>query len=261
MNDLRIAAQLYSFKDFIKTPAGLRETLTRLKAQGYAGVQLNGALVANLPGDELLACLDESGMQAPTCHYDAKAIVNDSEAVIDRLKSIHCHHVAYPYPHWMPTGEGEAIAYAQELNRAAQVFKASGIELAYHNHDLEFARFGGRTFLEIIYDEADALQGELDTYWVQCGGGDPVRWIQRLSGRQRVLHIKDYGMMWLDNRWQPAMMPIGSGNLPWADVFAAADDAGVEWHVVEHDAFVVDPFASFESSIRYLRSQFGKGER
>ena len=44
--------------------------------------------------------------------------------------------------------------------RAAQVFKAAGIELAYHNHDLEFARFGDLTFLEIIYDEADGLPEE-----------------------------------------------------------------------------------------------------
>ncbi len=249
------AAQLYSFRDYIKTPAGLLETLRRLRSMGYEAVQLSGALAGGMPAAELLAILQEAGMKAPTCHYDGKAIMDDPQTVIARLQAIRCPHIAYPYPVWMPTGAAEAVAYARELERAALVFQAAGIELAYHNHSMELARFGSRTMLDIIYEEAKTLQGELDTYWIHCGGGSPAQWLQRLAGRQRVLHLKDYGMSWQRTEWKPGMMSIGAGNLDWDEIFAAAESAGVEWYVVEHDGDVADPFASFADSMEYLKAK------
>lgn len=251
-----IAVQLYSFRDYLKTPAGLHETLQRLQRMGYGAVQLNGALVAGMAAPELLAILRETGMQAPTCHYEAKAIVTEPQAVIARLQAIGCAHVANPYPHWIPTGEAETIAYARDLEQTAQTFAAAGIELAYHNHALEMVRFGGRTMLEILYAEAPTLQGEIDTYWIHHGGGNPVRWLERLAGRQRVLHLKDYGMIRQGNEWRPGMTAIGAGNLAWDEILAAAAKAGVQWYVVEHDSDVADPFASFAASIDYLRQHF-----
>lgn len=256
MNLSKIAAQLYSFQDFIKTPAGLLHTLRRLRGMGYEAVQLSGALAGGMPAVQLLAILQEAGMQAPTCHYDAKAIVDDPQAVIARLHAIACAHIAYPYPAWMPTGEAEAVAFARELERAAQLYQAAGIELAYHNHAAELARFGSRTMLDILYDEAKTLQGELDTYWIHCGGGSPAQWLKRLAGRQRVLHLKDYGMCWQRTEWKPGMMSIGAGNLNWDEICAAAEIAGVEWYVVEHDGDVTDPFASFAESMQYLKAHF-----
>lgn len=256
MKVLNIAAQLYSFRDYIKTPVGLRETLERLRRTGYEAVQLSGALAEGMPAAELLAILEEAGMRAPTCHYDAKSIIKATQTVIGRMQEIHCRHIAYPYPLWLPTGEAETVAYAQELERAALTFRAAGIELAYHNHSVELARFGSRTMLEIIYDEAENLQGELDTYWIHCGGGNPVQWLKRLAGRQRVLHLKDYGMIWQRTEWKPGMMSVGAGNLNWEEIFAAAEFAGVEWYVIEHDGDVADPFASFAESMQFLKTHF-----
>lgn len=263
MKPADIAVQLYSFRDSLTTSVGLRETLQRLRRMGYGAVQLNGALVGGMAAPELLSILHETGMQAPTCHYDAAAIVNDPQAVIARLQAIGCTHLANPYPHRVPTGEAEVVAYARDLERAAQAFAAAGIELAYHNHALEMVRFGGRIMLEIIYAEAPTLQGEIDTYWIHCGGGNPVRWLERLAGRQRVLHLKDYGMIRQGDEWRPGMTAIGAGNLAWDEIMAAAARAGVQWYVVEHDNDVADPFASFAASLDYLRRHFltGAGSR
>ena len=102
----------------------------------------------------------------------------------------------------------------------------------------------------------------LDTHWVQRGGGDPVRWIRMLSGRMRVLHVKDYGVDSADRSslWngKPVMMPVGYGNLDWNMILETAESAGVEWYVVEHDADVGDPFESFAESLKFLTENFVK---
>ncbi len=252
MKASQIAAQLYSFRDFIKTPAGVRDTLRRLKAMGYEAVQLSSALPA-MPEAELLAMLKEAGLAAPTSHEAAGRIINETEAVIRHHLALGCMHVAYPFPHWFPTGEGETVALARELNAAAEKFKEAGMTLAYHNHNHEFKHFNGRPMLEIIYENAPLVDGEPDTFWVQKGGADPVAWVEKLAGRLQVLHIKDCGVN-LAN--ETVMMPIGDGNIDWKGVFAAAETSGVEWYVVEHDANCSDPFDSFARSYGYLKENF-----
>ena len=252
MEQMKIAAQLYSFRDYIKTPAGVRDTLRRLRQIGFSAVQLSSS-IAPMPEEELRRMLQEEGMIAPTSHERAKDLIEKPEQTIEHLLALDCHHTAYPYPEWIPTGKGEAVAFAKELNQAAEKFRRAGIDFAYHNHAIEFLRFEGSTLLELIYRNAPLVSGELDTFWVQKGGGDPVDWISRLNGRIKVLHIKDFGV---NQRGETIMMPIGSGNLDWKRIFTAAETAGVEYYVVEHDGDCADPFESFAASMRFLKGNF-----
>lgn len=54
------------------------------------------------------------------------------------------------------------------------------------------------------------------------------------------------------------MMPVGRGNLDWDDIFAASAEAGVKYFIVEHDKNVLDPFASFAESFRFLSENYVK---
>ncbi len=257
MQKITIAAQMFSFRNYIKTPAGVRDTFRRLKQMGYDTIQLSGS-IAPMPTADLAAMLRDEGLTAPTSHSFAKTIVEEPEKEAERLLELGCRHTAYPFPHWRPTGEGEVIELARELNEAAKRFRAAGVTLAYHNHSIEFERFNGRTMLEILYAEAPELDAELDTYWVQKGGADPVRWIETLAGRQQVLHLKDYGMKPFCDCNGSVMMPVGEGNLDWERILDAADRAGVTCWVVEHDGDTSDPFGSFASSIRFLKEKFSR---
>ncbi len=257
MQKITIAAQMFSFRNYIKTPAGVRDTFRRLKQMGYDAIQLSGS-IAPMPTADLAAMLRDEGLTAPTSHSFAKTIVEEPEKEAERLLELGCRHTAYPFPHWRPTGEGEVIELARELNEAAKRFRAAGVTLAYHNHSIEFERFNGRTMLEILYAEAPELDAELDTYWVQKGGADPVRWIETLTGRQQVLHLKDYGMKPFCDCNGSVMMPVGEGNLDWERILDAADRAGVTCWVVEHDGDTSDPFGSFASSIRFLKEKFSR---
>ncbi|MBN2643679.1 MAG: sugar phosphate isomerase/epimerase [Victivallales bacterium] len=254
MKKNRIAAQMYSFRDFISTPEAFADTVSKLKKMGYDAIQLSGS-IAPMPEKELRRILDGEGIVAPTAHESAAKIIDDTDSVIEHLLNLECLHVAYPYPHQLPKNADETKKLAGQLEQAAKKMEKSGITLAYHNHSIEFLRFGKQTMLDIIYSNTSTLEAELDTFWVHAGGGNAVDWIKRLAPRMSVLHIKDFGITDPHNR---VMMPIGGGNLDWPGIVSAAEDGGVEWFVVEHDGDCPDPFASFKTSMDFLCENFVK---
>ncbi|MBA2482172.1 MAG: sugar phosphate isomerase/epimerase [Planctomycetes bacterium] len=249
MHASQIALQLYTLRDRCATAADLATTIARVRKIGYTAVQISG--VGPIPETEIVRICRGEGVAICATHEPGKTIVEEPQKVIDRLGALGCRHTAYPHPHIKPTTLDEALAIAAQLDRAGEALRKAGMVLTYHNHALEFRKFGGRTWLDILYSETDPrnLQGEIDTYWVQTGGGDPVAWCRRLYRRLPLLHLKDYG---IDDQNKPTMMEIGNGVLDWPAIISAADDAGTEWFIVEQDICPADPFDSITQSLRFL---------
>ncbi|MBW7460304.1 sugar phosphate isomerase/epimerase, partial [Paenibacillus sepulcri] len=124
--------------------------------------------------------------------------------------------------------------------------------LIYHNHKFEFEKFEGKPGLEWLLDASDAAHVgfELDTYWVQAGGADPVKWVRKVEGRMKVVHLKDMAIV--DDT--QVFAEIGEGNMDWPAVIEACRETGVEWYVVEQDKCPGDPFESLAVSYRTLSS-------
>ncbi len=246
MRKNQIAAQMYSFRSFFGSPAQLVETLDRVKAMGYDAVQVTPAMPAMNAGEMRRLLADAGLVPVSACKKGASA-VDQTDEVIEYLQELGCAHTVYPCPPLFTT-EAEVVELARKLETAAVKMRAAGITLGYHNHAIEFNRYGGRTMLDIVYEEAPHLDAEIDTYWVQAGGGDPVAWVRRLAGRMEQIHLKDFVM----NGRQSEDAPVGEGNLNWPAIIGAAEDGGVRYFVVEHDGTCPDPFASFQSSIHFL---------
>jgi sugar phosphate isomerase/epimerase len=108
--------------------------------------------------------------------------------------------------------------------------------------------------MSILFEEDrnPLMFAEIDTYWVQHGGADPVTWIKKMKGRIPLLHLKDYGMRGRDT----IMTEIGDGNLAWPQIFSHAAEAGTEWYIVERDRGELDPFESLRRSMENIRQRF-----
>ena len=104
--------------------------------------------------------------------------------------------------------------------------------------------------MDILLEKSDPkyFDFELDTYWIQAGGADPVEWIRKVEGRMEVIHLKDMAI--LDN--EQVFAEIGEGNLDWPRIFQACRDIGVKWYAVEQDSCLRDPFESLAISFRYI---------
>ena len=114
--------------------------------------------------------------------------------------------------------------------------------------------------MDMLYEGLDPATTSfcLDTHWVQRGGGCPVAWIEKLAGRLDILHLKDMGVYQGTNGAYdilPRIVAVGEGNLPWANIIAAAEKAGVKHYCVEYDT-PEQPLVALRSSSEYLHKHF-----
>lgn len=250
MENSKIGAQLYTLRDYLKTPAEIVSTLHKVRAIGYQAVQISG--LGPIPMVELKKNLDDEGLIACATHTGYEMLVRETEKVIEDHKILGAAQVSCPgLPGEYHNEEGYKKA-AQELSRVGSILKRQGITLSYHNHGIEFEQYGSKIGLEILFEESDPryLQAEIDTYWVQYGGGDPAAWCQRLKGRLPLVHVKD---MSIKNN-QQIMAEVGSGNLNWETILKACKEAGTLWYLVEQDVCQRHPLESLKISLENLHN-------
>jgi sugar phosphate isomerase/epimerase len=254
----RIAAQLYTVRDYCNDSHDLVETLQKVRALGFKAVQMSS--LGPLPPHDLARVLDSEGLVCCDTHEDSEDLLADPGPIVERLSVLGVRSTTYPYPEGREFNTLEDIKrFCKALNRTAKILKKEGIGFSYHNHNMELHKVGGKTVLEWILAETDpdALGLELDTYWVQAGGGDPVDWLGRAKGRATMLHLKDYGV---DPKGRATFEEIGQGNLAWDKIIPAAKRAGTKWYVVEQDGDWEegDPFQSLKMSLAFLRKGFAE---
>src|SRR5438552_15520715 len=121
-------------------------------------------------------------------------------------------------------------SYEAEYFDLAQRMKSSWLRLVYHNHAHELERFGDQTGLDTLFGAAagDALQAELDTYWLQFGGANPAAWIRRFKSRVPLVHLKDMAVL----QGNPVVAEYGEGKLDWIEFLGSCRNAADMWHDV-----------------------------
>jgi sugar phosphate isomerase/epimerase len=248
--DTCIAAQLYTLRDFLKTPPEIRETLRKVAALGYRAVQLS--TVGPIDPRELKQIADGEGLTICANHENFPRLRDDLDRVVEEQEIWECGYVAIgAIPDEYRNREGYR-RFAREASEVARRMQERGLVFGYHNHSFELEKFDGVTGLEILYADSDpeVFTAEIDTYWIQHGGGDPVAWIRRVEGRSPVVHLKDMGVV----GGKQVMAEVGEGNLNWPGILEACRQAGVEWYIVEQDHCQRDPFESLGISLRNLQA-------
>ncbi|WP_309399733.1 sugar phosphate isomerase/epimerase family protein [Cerasicoccus maritimus] len=245
----QVAVQLYTLRDFCKTPEDIAKTLKKVAEIGYQAVQVSG--FGPIENSEIVRLCKENNLVLCSTHEPSDMIREEPQKVCDRLKELGCKYTAYPFPRDVDFESEESVnALIADLKNAVKVFEENDLVLTYHNHDVEFMRMGDKTVLEKIYDECP-IQAELDTYWVAAGGCDPERWVNKVAGRTPLLHMKDYKVAASNQRM---FCEIGQGNLDFKGIIAAADKAGCLWYMVEQDVCPGDPFDSLKMSFDYIKA-------
>lgn len=252
----QIGFQLYTCRDLLNTPAGIAATFKRLRAIGYTAVELCG--VSNVTDNELKCIAEGEGIAIWSAHLSSENLLAEPEKAVERLDTFGCSVGAYPYPAGIDFASPQAVAeLIAKLQSAGQVFRAAGKTLCYHNHHHEFRKIDGKLILDRIYDgtSRDALQAELDTYWVQFGGGNVVEWCEKMANRLPVLHLKDYE---ITSENTVRFCEIGAGNLNFKKIIAAAEASGCRRFVVEQDTCPGDPVDSLAQSFRYIQENLAE---
>lgn len=249
----QIAAQLYTIRDYLKTKKEISKSLEKVVDIGFKAVQISG--MGEIAEEELVSICKDLELNICATHENGDIILNQPEKIVERLKKLNCKYTAYPYPDgFNMRSKADIKKLISALDKAGEVLAKADICLTYHNHHIEFQKVENTIVLEKIFSQCSSqnLKGELDSYWVQAGGGNMLLWCKKLAGRLPLLHLKDYG---LDEENKPVFKELGRGNLDWPEILAEAELAACQYFIIEQDANWIDnnPFKSLEISFQYLK--------
>ncbi len=263
--------------------AQARETLQRIQAAGYDGLELNRFMIhpsslmvrlmtraAGMPtgsGGKLdwHALVKESGLEVVSLHADLGSLEREGEAVAEEAKSFGTDKVVITGMYRFDYSDEKTVReLAQRLNAAGEKLKRQGIELLYHNHNVELLQVkpGLRAYDILIRDtDRSYVNFEFDSYWFTDGGADAKAWMRHLGSRMKLWHVTDRG----SRQSGPAMTPIlkadsmelGTGSMDLEGLKDIALANGVEALVLEsHKNWIDrDPLKSMELSAKWLKEK------
>lgn len=245
---MNISVQLYSVREFLQTPEDIGASLKKVAQMGYKAVEVAG--LGPIDARAFKEMADREGLTISSTHTAYEDLLHRMDEVIERHQLWGCKYVGLG---GLPEEfRGDAQGYAAFAKRASEFGKqlsAAGMKFNYHNHDFEFAKYGGKTAMDILIEESDpeTVLFELDVYWAQAGGADPIQWIHKLAGRLQTVHLKD---MIVTPEREQRFAEIGEGNMNFVGILQACRDTGIEWGVVEQDdTYERNPFDSLNTSI------------
>ncbi|HEX8341849.1 MAG TPA: sugar phosphate isomerase/epimerase [Tepidisphaeraceae bacterium] len=246
-----IAAQLYTLREFLKTPADIAATLKKVKRLGFDAVQCSA--LGPIEAKELAGILHGEGLTCCVTHTSLDKLRDEPQKVIEEHALWGCRYTALGGLGWKEMTADKWQAAVSDFNAVAARYAGSGVSLGYHNHSHELVKYNGTTAMDMLFNGLSSdVWFEIDTYWITHGGGDPAAWIEKCAGRIPCVHLKDMGIT--AERVQQ-MREVGEGNLNWPGVLAACRKAGVEWHIIEQDnCNGADPFDCLKTSLENLRA-------
>ena len=241
-----IGVNLYSIRhELARTP---EESLQKIAEAGFDAVELY--LSPDLPSPEMMKTLcDRQGLAICGMH-DIHALDNPI-AALETAEIIGSGFITYPYPEGRDLSDPRQVAkLADDLNTAGAFFAQNGKILTYHNHHLEFMRTGGMPVLEQLLNQTDpdVVRFQLDIYWVQYGGCDPLDWCRKLGDRLAQLHVRDYA---IGKDGTPRTCIVGQGNLAIPAILAEAGDVQL---ILEQEEYLADPFGELAAGIQFLNA-------
>ena len=153
---------------------------------------------------------------------------------------------------------------ARRLNAAGEKLKGQGIELLYHNHNVELlsVKPGLRAY-EVLLEDTDPsyVNFEFDSFWFTDGGADAKLWMKKLGSRMKLWHVTDRGSRQKGAAITPILkadsMELGTGNMDLDGLLAIAQEYGVERVILEsHKNWIdKDPVKSLEMSAAWLNAR------
>jgi sugar phosphate isomerase/epimerase len=233
-------------KDFpgtLKMMAGLGyQSLEMCSPPGYESSGF-GPLM-KLKANEMKQIINDAGLICESSHYGMDELRNHLDERIEfAQESGQTQMILSSFGMPEKASLVDWMNAADELNKMGVKTKIAGIQMGYHNHNMEFEKIGET----LIYD---ALLKEFDPEYIKMQfqvavisiGYKAATYFTKFPGRFISAHLADWSST------TKKQVPIGQGIVDWNEFFKTAKTGGVK------NIFVEMEMATFKESASYLHS-------
>ena len=167
-----------------------------------------------------------------------------------------------------PRAADDVKQEAARYNKFGKLAQQFDIKLLIHNHTVEFipTRDTNELPYTIMLAETDPalVVFQMDIGWASVAGQNPIELFQQHPGRFVLWHVKDVaGLKCLPpvpdegaRMAEARLVPVGLGDIDYAEIFKHADVAGMKHFCIEQDSAADwgDSMAATRVSYEHLRS-------
>ncbi|MGB5646177.1 sugar phosphate isomerase/epimerase family protein [Muriicola sp.] len=249
-----VGIQLYSLRNQFKKD--VEGTLKIIHDWGITKVE--GGDTYGLPLDEFLGLLKKYDLEVVSVGASFEELASDPEAVAEKAKD---YGAAYVMCAWIPhKGDDfniEDTKNAVEVfNRAGEILDRSNIILTYHAHGYEFRPYGSATLFDYMSENAEDFYFEMDVYWFQHGGADPLAYLNKYTDQFVLMHLKDMEKGIKGNNTGSedveTNVVLGTGQIDMVEIIAKAKELGIEYMFIEDESSRV--VEQVPESLAFLKS-------
>lgn len=250
-----LGIQTYTFRRSIgNDPAKVLDTI---KMMGFT--EIEGGYDRMSPQEFKKLC-EERGISIPSIGVGYELLVRAPDSVAMRAKALGAKYVMCA---WIPHQNGvltfeNAKKAAEDFNKAGKVLKENGITFCYHAHGYEFQSYENGTLLDYIFKNTNPeyVSFQMDIFWIQFGGGNPVELLKKYGDRWKLMHLKDMrkgikkdltGLTSTEND-----VAFGTGQMDIPSIVKEAKKIGIKHYFIEDESSNI--ITQLPQSIAYLKS-------
>lgn len=250
-----LGVEAYTFRKSF--PINVTATLDTIRQMGFTEMEGGSG---SMPPKEFKELCDARGISIPSMgvSYEYLNKYPDSVALIAKQWGS-----AYVMCAWIPHKNGvlsyaDAAKAVDDFNRIGKYLKEHGIIFCYHAHGYEFQPYENGTLLDYLIKNTNPefVSFEMDIFWIQFGGGDPVTLLKKYGSRWKLMHLKDMrkgtkkdltGLTGPEND-----VPLGTGQIDIPAILKEANKIGIKHFFIEDESNYVN--TQVPQSIIYLKS-------
>ncbi|WP_419211484.1 sugar phosphate isomerase/epimerase family protein [Maribacter sp. X9] len=237
-NAQEVGLQLYSLRNQFKQ--NVPNTLGLIHEWGISKIE--GGDTYGMSKESFKELLAENDLDVVSVGASFEDLESDVTTVISNAKAFGAKYVMCAWvPHDANKWDLEETQHATEVfNKAGKILNQNGLTLAYHPHGYEFRPYKNGTLFDYMADNAMDFKFELDVFWAQHGGEDPLALMKKYPKKFVLLHLKDMekGIKGNDTGHEEddTNVVLGTGQIDIAGVVAEAKKLGIEYMFIEDES-------------------------
>lgn len=249
-----IGLQLYSLRKQFKTD--VPGTLKMISDWGIRSVE--GGDSYGMPDKDFKDLLNKNNLKVVSVGATFEELRDNPKVVVERANS---YGATFVMCAWIPhSGNTFGIKETKEavtvFNAAGKLLTANGLQLAYHAHGYEFRPYMAETLFDYMAINAFDFKFEMDVYWVQHAGADPLQLLKKYPELFILMHLKDMAKGTPTDHTGKADVEtnvvLGAGEVNIAALVAEAKKLGLPYLFIEDESSRV--VEQIPQSLKYIKS-------